>query len=301
MAYFRSSIEPAKPIDFTGQTSPPGLQLGKMLTAGGITLAQCRFQPNSGSVLRFSQVVVGVHEGARLDLDWRPAESDHRRSETLTRGRVLLVDAGVPAWKQWGKPRAMFAIAIEHSFVRHLWERSFEGAGNCTIRTAVGAADPVIAHLATLARRELFEQGANGKVYLEGITSALVIHLLRSYGFQRRWDTLRKGGLGASRLRRVTEYIDAHLNENIGLLDLADLTGLTPQYFSEAFKRETGAPPHQFIIEQRVQRGQVLLRDKCRSIAAVGYDLGFSSQSHFTRIFRRITGITPARFRRSID
>lgn len=301
MAHFRSGGEPTKAIDFSADTWPAGFQLTKRLTAGEIALAQCDFQPNCGSVLCFSQLVIGVHEGARVDLDWRPPESDRRRSEILTHGRALLVDADVSVWKQWDKPRALFAIAIEHSFVKWIWDRNFEGRGDGAIRAAVGVADPVIAHLATLSRRELSEEGTSGRVYLEGIASALLTHLFRSYGTQQKLAPLRKGGLGASRLRCVIEYIEAHLHENIGLIELAELTNLTPQYFSAAFKIETGMSPHQFITERRVERARVLLHDKCRSITEVGFNLAFSSQSHFTSVFRRITGITPARFRRSLD
>ena len=102
-------------------------------------------------------------------------------------------------------------------------------------------------------------------------------------------------------MRRVLDYIDAHLTDELGLIELAAIAGLSPHHFVEAFKISVGKPPHQLVMERRVQRAQELLRDDERSIAEIAHAAGFSSQSHLTANFRKVTGLTPGRFRRSLS
>jgi AraC family transcriptional regulator len=102
-------------------------------------------------------------------------------------------------------------------------------------------------------------------------------------------------------MRRVLDYIDAQLTGELGLVELAAIAGLSPHHFVEAFKISVGKPPHRFVMERRVQRVLELLRHDDRSIAEIAHAAGFSSQSHLTASFRRVTGVTPGRFRRSLS
>jgi AraC family transcriptional regulator len=79
------------------------------------------------------------------------------------------------------------------------------------------------------------------------------------------------------------------------------LGGLSPNHFGEAFKVSVGMPPHRFLMEQRVRRATALLREEENSIAEIAQAVGFSSQSHLTVNFRRVTGLTPGQFRRSLS
>ena len=87
----------------------------------------------------------------------------------------------------------------------------------------------------------------------------------------------------------------------LGLVELAAIAGLSSHHFAEAFKISVGKPPHRFVLERRVQRALDLLRDDDRTIAEIAHAAGFSSQSHLTANFRRVTGLTPGRFRRSLS
>jgi Transcriptional regulator containing an amidase domain and an AraC-type DNA-binding HTH domain len=94
--------------------------------------------------------------------------------------------------------------------------------------------------------------------------------------------------------------MDQHLTENIPLANLATLSGLAFHHFAHAFKDSMGVSPHRFLIERRVARARLLLADSHLSVAEVALMLGFADQSHFTEHFRRLTGITPARYRRNL-
>jgi AraC family transcriptional regulator len=105
-------------------------------------------------------------------------------------------------------------------------------------------------------------------------------------------------GLPAARLRRVMAYIDSSLEEALTVSTLAGVAGMSPSHFTTLFKRSTGVSPHEAVLRRRVVKARELLCDDIQSIAAIGCQLGFSSQSHFTTAFRKRTGLTPSAFRR---
>jgi AraC family transcriptional regulator len=207
-------------------------------------------------------------------------------------------DARLPLWVRYSASPSFFSFALDEAFVTEISEKAFDKADDFAIRTSIGVQDPVITRLGTLGRRELSEGGMGGRLYLEGLAAMLTVHLLRSYGSPERSPIPHRGGLAPRQVRRVFDYIDAHLTDELGLVELAAIAGLSPHHFVEVFKISVGKPPHQFIMERRVQRAQEMLRDDDRSIAEIAHAAGFSSQSHLTANFRRVTGVTPGRFRR---
>jgi AraC-like DNA-binding protein len=106
-------------------------------------------------------------------------------------------------------------------------------------------------------------------------------------------------GLPALRLKRVLAFIDANLDKNISLAELARTVKMSVYYFATLFKRSTGHSPHRYILHRRVTRARHLLRDTQLSVLQVSLDLGFEHQNNFARAFRRVTGVTPTHFRRS--
>ncbi len=78
---------------------------------------------------------------------------------------------------------------------------------------------------------------------------------------------------------------------------MAEVVGMSQYYFSKLFKMSTGTTPHQYVMRQRVERAQELLRDGNTALVEVATQVGFETQSHFTSVFRRLVGITPKKFR----
>lgn len=106
-----------------------------------------------------------------------------------------------------------------------------------------------------------------------------------------------RGGLPPKTLRRVREYIDAHLEESISLKDLADIAGLSMFHFARAFKQSQGQTPNCYTFQRRVERAQTLLADTDLPLSEIAIATGLSDQSHFARRFRDHVGTTPARYR----
>jgi AraC family transcriptional regulator len=95
------------------------------------------------------------------------------------------------------------------------------------------------------------------------------------------------------RLRRIDELIEARLDSRLTVQDLAAALDLSTGFFTRAFKRATGRAPHDHIIERRVARARLLLRDRSLGLAAVALASGFASHAHMTATFRTRLGIPP--------
>lgn len=106
------------------------------------------------------------------------------------------------------------------------------------------------------------------------------------------------GSLSARQLRRVTEFVDAHLAHNVTLAELASLIRLSPSYFAQAFKASTGLPPHRWHMHRRIERAKRLMETTESPMIEIAMETGFVDQAHFTRVFRRFAGTTPARWLR---
>jgi transcriptional regulator GlxA family with amidase domain len=106
-----------------------------------------------------------------------------------------------------------------------------------------------------------------------------------------------RGGLPPRARRRVRDYIAAHLNEKITNAALAEIAGLSICHFARVFKHTEGMSPHQYVLHCRVNRAQELLAGTEMPLSEIAIAAGFSDQSHYTRCFREIIGVTPREYR----
>ncbi|MET0639730.1 MAG: AraC family transcriptional regulator [Hyphomicrobium sp.] len=100
------------------------------------------------------------------------------------------------------------------------------------------------------------------------------------------------------RLKRVAEFVDANISEQLTLASLASTAGMSRMYFASQFKVATGMRPHDYVLKKRIERAQHLLMTTRDPLVQVALSVGFQTQAHFTTIFKRIVGNTPLRWRR---
>jgi AraC family transcriptional regulator len=287
-------------VDYARGTASPYFSYSARLPIGNVTLGRCIFLPNSGLALGSRQVTVAVHAGAAYQLEWRPPGSDHFRRAWIPHGGLHINRADSPIPKRWVAAAKVRVIALERRFVDRIADEAFSGdAGE--LRTEIGIRDPIIERLGALCNIELAEHGAGGRLYVEGLATTLIVHLFRRYGIRGKPLQIHRGGLAGYVRRRVLDYIENHLGDDIGLADLASVADLGTHHFGQAFRASMGIAPYRYVIERRVERAKELLKDRDIPIAAIAMKAGFSNQSHLTVNFRKVTGVTPARYRRLFE
>src|SRR6478672_6103352 len=282
-------------IDF--RSTPPirALVFKDRLALGGIALVRGSSRPIEGLRVRSSQVTVAIHEGKMLP------DSDRLRSSEIARDHAHVGDARLPFWVRSQAPASFFAVAMDEAFVKEIWETEFGQVGDFELKTAIGVRDLVINRIGLLGRKELSEGGIGGRLYAGGFGTALAVHLLRQYSTSPRAPVIHKGGLASRPRQQVIDFIDEHLQDELSLVELSRIAKLSPHHFATAFKASTGLSPHRYVIERRIHRARDLLRRDDKSISEIAYAVGFSSQSHLTANFRRTMGVTPRKFRQSLD
>ncbi|MEL6527459.1 MAG: AraC family transcriptional regulator [Chloroflexota bacterium] len=162
------------------------------------------------------------------------------------------------------------------------------------LREDFATPDPLLTHLSLTLLNEIQHPVIGLRSYTNALTRTLGLHLLSHYNVR---DIKPAIDVQAHRFQKSLDYIEAYLAEDISLGDLAALEGLSVYHFSQTFKEQTGQSPHQYILTERVRRAQHLLDTTQLSIAEIAQEVGFSSQSHLHRHFKRLVGITPGTYR----
>jgi AraC family transcriptional regulator len=167
--------------------------------------------------------------------------------------------------------------------------------GNWLDRAKLGFKHPSIARGLEELCQEAQDPDTTFDMLAEGWAIQTMAHLHRiSDG---RPDEPAKGGLSASTLRRLNEYVADNLDRPISLADLSNVTGLSKRHFIRAFAESSGQTPHRYLVSQRIEKAKQLLANSTGSITEIGLAVGFSHAQHFSNKFKALTGLTPSRYR----
>jgi len=238
-----------------------------------------------------------------------PERTDHRCDDARYDGdglphAVNLVPPGVESRWRWRNTfdwTRSTHYQLSRALVAKVAEEAFDldpARVHFPVRYYDRSSPEVIDTLAAL-RREVISDGPGGRLCAESLANVLVVQLIRQMSNRQGSNGAMRGSggrLARHALRAVEEYIDAHLDQNIALADLAAVARLSEFHFARLFKQTTGLPPHQFVIHQRVERAKRLIAAGRLSLAQIAIDVGFSDQSQFSRHFKRLIGVTPSRF-----
>lgn len=211
-------------------------------------------------------------------------------------GTIFLLPRGTVDEVNWTGPTQRVIVNIRTSLLTHALEETAHQT-DIELTERWNLVDRHISALLAEMMADLEDKSPAGTIYGESLANALVVYLLKRYAVRRITPAIHKGGLPRNRLKRVLDYIAASLDENISLAQLAGVAGMSPHYFSELFKLSTGHAPHNYVLMQRIERAKQRLRDPQRSIIDAGLDAGFQNPSHFARMFRRLEGTTPSKYR----
>lgn len=184
---------------------------------------------------------------------------------------------------------------MPHPTTHSIWKSNTIRAAH-TVRAGAPARDAMLAQLGH-ALVEMHEQGSGNATMselLDGFVERLR-HLRESA--DTVLDPCRRTALPGWRLQRVERHIDEHLAGRITLNDMAGAAGLSPMHFAAQFRISTGHSPHQYLLHKRMEAAKRLMTEPNRSLLDIALDVGFQTQSHFTSVFKRLTGKTPGQWR----
>lgn len=208
---------------------------------------------------------------------------------------MSFVPAHMPLWSRIDEPLRLRHLDL-HFDVATLSERLGEELEPARLDTPrLGFADDRLLSLAQLIATECTDPEMRPDLYGDSLVTALFIDLLKL----GRAKPVRRTALTERQLRRVTAFIEDNCLRNIRLGELAELTELSQSYFSHAFKAATGLPPHQWHMKARMRKVEEMLAKPDLPLTEIAVAAGFADQAHFTRTFRRLTGVTPAAWRRA--
>ena len=173
-------------------------------------------------------------------------------------------------------------------------------AGDVELRRVGKLVDARVGALAAAVNAERVAGFPSGRLFLDSLEQALAVALVNGFAVRHPAVQTHRGGLGSARLRRIKEFVDAKIEDELTLCELAQAVELSPAYFSRMFRKSTGETPHQFLLRQRLDRAKMMLRSADKRVMDVAVACGFKSQQHFAQVFRHVCGVSPTEYRQEL-
>ena len=161
--------------------------------------------------------------------------------------------------------------------------------------------DPHLEHIFRLLLSEIQAENVNGKLFVENLTSLLSMHFIQNYALSDSILINNVDGFTKAEYEKILIYIDKNLHGKIKLDQLAKEIRTDKYNFIRKFKSSTNITPHQFIIQKKMKRSKYLLEDFNYTLTDITFMLNFSDQAHFSRTFKKMYGISPHEFRKTLD
>ncbi|MBW4579891.1 MAG: AraC family transcriptional regulator [Tildeniella nuda ZEHNDER 1965/U140] len=287
-------------VDFTQESevlqvlARPPLLTSQDFAWDGIYLQQHRQPAWETPEYAHTRHMLMVHE-ADCEVQSERVLDGRRQSEVLSSPQVVLVPATVQHQAVWDREGSFTLLFLEPD---HLAQVAYEAVNVDRIELIPQFAtpDPLIYQIGQALKSEITSNGVGSRLFVDSLTTALSIHLLRSYStWQQPLQEYR--GLSQRKLQQAIDYINDHLDQELSLAAIARELDMSQYYFARLFKQSMGISPYQYVLQQRIERAKVWLKSSALSMSAIAHRVGFADQSQFTVQFRKFTGITPRAYR----
>ena len=166
------------------------------------------------------------------------------------------------------------------------------------LRPAVCFHDEALVPVLREMLREIRAGCPNGSLFAESLSVGVGLHLSRTRGL--RPASAERGKLSASQWSHLNELIESELASDLSLSTMAVAVGLSKPHFVRLFRNTVGTSPHRYLVLKRIERAQRLIRSADLPLVDIALEVGFASQSHLTRLFREVVGVTPGEIRKQI-
>ena len=239
---------------------------------------------------------LGMHTGGPLKVEARYG-GDRHGQRWLQQGHFNLVPAAADAhWEFLGKPELLLVHLSTALFDEVIADIDPHG-GPVSLAGHLAVADETVLQLSRLLLAEAQAGNPGSRLFADGLSRALAIHLLRRYSSSAVARREAKPAALGGRIGRVIDFIQASYADDLSLDQLSEVGGLSPSTFARAFRAQTGLTPHRFLIKVRIAIACDLLERTAIPVTEVGMRCGFGQPSHFSTMFRQTLGMTPREYR----
>jgi AraC family transcriptional regulator len=211
--------------------------------------------------------------------------------------RLTLVPAGRELYG-WQNPRVLARVNYFYIDPRGPLFAEEPGLAETTLRPRLLFFDEELWRISMALKSEALRSEGRPTRYGEALAVMLGHELSRLERGGASPAPPARGGLSGWQQKKVAEFIEEHLAEEVRLSTLSGLVNLSPYHFARAFKQSFGVPPHRYHTGRRIERAKALLAQPARSVTEIALALGFAETSSFSAAFRRMTGSSPSAFRR---
>ncbi len=254
-------------------------------------------QPMEFNLTEQSHLLVALEHARRYDGETMVEGLPKSTRRDLTH-KLTFIPAGC-AFSGWMRPLESLQATLFYIDPDMLMVDAGRGAATTDIRPRLFFDDDSIWQTVLKLKAQIGSADASGRLYAEALSAVLAHEIIR-HDDGAPFLPRTRGGLAGWQQRRIVEFIEEHLADDLPLATLSGLAQLSPYHFAREFKRSFGVPPHRYHSNRRIERARALLANSKVSVAEVALEVGFSGSSAFAATFRRATGQTPTDYRRSL-
>lgn len=218
----------------------------------------------------------------------------------LEAGVVSIHPSDTPVRWEWDTRLSFTMMSLDPEYLSKVARETFDmDPAQVKLQTVEGRRDPVITSIAGTLIREVMNGDAGSRLYAESLANLLSVHILRNYTDHPHPIEKEKLLSQPRAVVQALNFIHQNYAMDVGLAEIAAAAHLSTYHLTRVFKKATGVSPHQYLVQVRVNSARALLTAGAgdRSLAEIAAAVGFADQSHLTRHFKRVLGMTPKQLR----
>jgi AraC family transcriptional regulator len=270
----------------------------------GSPMRDSRFSPWNGLVVETHSVgaievpehqhptlCLHLQTKGQVEMQWSCDGKEDK--QTMSAGSLILLKPGAKDTLKLSRPSYRTIVSIEEPLLSRA-STELEMRGELSFQNRWIFEDKQLRLLLMEIEREMEENWIMGPLYGDLLGMSLSLALVKKYGHVALPRQHAQGGLSRARLLRVLDYINDNSHRDVRLSELAEVAETSRFHFARLFRECMGVPPHQYLMQQRIEKAKLLLRTPRHNVNRVAAATGFTNASHFAKAFRRIVGVSPS-------
>ncbi|MCU1252222.1 MAG: transcriptional regulator, AraC family [Edaphobacter sp.] len=262
----------------------------------GLVVERYQVPPCELPDLPVAHHIVEFASQQHVSLGERPDWRGHLRSFSKYPETCCFSPAGIRPRLRLFTQTNLIVCRLDPEFVEEVSEE-LDSNPATQLRAQIDIRDESLGYLMRLLENAAKSGQQSDNLYVDHLIHSFTLRLF-SLGRDRQYTHIPQGALPAHKLRRVIERMHADLDTDLDLKTIAAESGYSRDHFLRMFRAATESTPHQYFLRLRIEKARSLMTNRSLRIIDIAESCGFTSQSQFSRVFRRVIGVTPRQYRR---